>query len=411
MRNKQRDLRLRSVWCEPQLWQGAWILLLAWIGISMILNFNVFEHSPRDSFTLMALAWRKGLLHLEHDFPWLELAIFEGNYYVSFPSVPALVMLPLTFIFGENTPNTIMTGCYLMGSYIAGYHLCRHFRRQGDSLFLSLFLTMGCNMMYLSLTGDVWNQGQLLSFFLTTMCAMGLVSRSPAQWGWGLFCLALSVGCRPFQAVYVPFGLWMLYQNLQNLQRTGFWKTILRGIPYVIAPVIVAIALGWYNWVRFGNPIEFGHNYLPEFTRDPNQPQLGLQYIWNNVKGLLRMPHFNGNRMEFPLFNGFAFWMANPIYVTAIICVITKIAKSSWDTGDTLLCIGFVLEIFLLLIHKTFGGWQFGARYLCDLIPMMLLFQLRGRKKRQSWETAIGSFAIALNLYGAIVFYLVDQGK
>ena len=71
MRNNQRDLRPQSVWCEPQLWQGAWILLLAWIGISMILNFNVFEHSPRDSFTLMALACRKGLINLEHDFPWL----------------------------------------------------------------------------------------------------------------------------------------------------------------------------------------------------------------------------------------------------------------------------------------------------------------------------------------------------
>lgn len=411
MRDNRRELRPRSIWREPQLWQGAWILLLAWLMISMILGFDIFDHSPRDSFTLMAMAWRKGLLHLEHDYPWLELAIFNGEYYVSFPSVPALVILPLTFIFGENTPNTIVTFAYLLGSYIAGYHLCRRFRKQADSLFMALFLTMGCNMLYLSLTGDVWNQGQLLSFFLTTMCAAGLTGQSPAQWGAGLFCLALSVGCRPFQAVYVPFGLWMLYQNLQKRRQTGFWKTILRGIPYVIAPAMVAVALGWYNWTRFGNPIEFGHNYLPEFTRDPNQPQLGLQYVWNNLRGLLRLPHFEGNRLEFPLFNGFAFWLANPIFVTVGICVVAKIVKRSWDAGDTLLCVGFAAEIFLLLIHKTFGGWQFGARYLCDLVPMMLLFELRGRKKRRGWETLIGIFAMAFNVYGAIVFYLIDQGK
>jgi hypothetical protein len=407
----KRDLRSKSVWRESQLWQGAWILLLAWVGIAMILKFDVFEHSPRDSFTLMAQAWRKGLLHLEKDYPWLELAIYEGNYYVSFPSVPALVMLPLTFIFGDNTPNTIVTGCYLMGGYMAGYHLCRRFRKPADAQFFALFLTMGCNMMYLSLTGDVWNQGQLLCFFLTTMCALGITGKTRAQWGWGLFCLALSVGCRPFQAVYVPFALWMLYQNLQRERETGFWTTILRGIPFVIAPALVAVLLGWYNWARFGNPIEFGHNYLPEFTRDPDKPQLGLQYIWNNLTGLLRLPLFNEKRLEFPLFNGFAFWMANPIFVTAGICVVTKWWNRSWDVGDTLLCIGFGLEIFLLLIHKTFGGWQFGARYLCDLIPMMMLFQLRGRKRRMHWETAIGSFAIAFNLYGAIVFYLIDQGK
>ena len=407
----KRDLRSKSIWREQPLWQGAWMLLLAWVGIAMILQFDIFAHSPRDSFTLMAQAWRKGLLHLEKDYPWLELAIYEGNYYVSFPSVPALVMLPLTFIFGDNTPNTIVTGCYLMGSYMAGYQLCRRFRRPADSMFYALFLTMGCNMMYLSLTGDVWNQGQLLCFFLTTMCAMGLTGRSSGEWASGLFCLALSVGCRPFQAVYVPFGLWMLYGNVQKKHRTDFWRTILKGIPYVIAPLLMAVALGWYNWARFGDPLEFGHNYLPEFTRDPEQPQLGLQYIWNNLSGLFRLPHFENHRLEFPLFNGFAFWMANPIFVTVGICIVTKWWSRSWDAGDTLLCAGFAAEIFLLLIHKTFGGWQFGARYLCDLIPMMLLFQLRGRKYRRSWETAVGSFAIAFNLYGAIVFHLIDQGK
>jgi len=203
----------------------------------------------------------------------------------------------------------------------------------------------------------------------------------------------------------------MLYQNLAKRYREGFWRIILRGVPYVIAPALVAAALGWYNWVRFGNPIEFGHNYLPEFTRNPETPQLGLQYIGNNVKGLLRLPYFENGRLEFPLFNGFAFWMANPVYVTAGVCVVTKLIKRSWDAGDTLLCAGFALGIFLLLIHKTFGGWQFGARYLCDLIPMLMLFELRGRKKQRCWENLIGSFAIAFNLYGAIVFYLIDAGK
>ena len=411
MNKHRRDLRPRSPWQESQLWQGAWILLLAWLAVTQILRFNIFEHSLRDSYTLMAMAWRKGLLHLEHDYPWLELAIFEGNYYVSFPSVPALVMLPLTFIFGENTPNTIVNFSYLMGSYMAAYHLCRRFRRPADSLFMSLFLTMGCNTFYLALTGDVWNQAQLLSFFLTTMCAMGLTARTPGQWAWGLFCLALSVGCRPFQAAYVPFALWMLYRNLSQKYRSGFWMTILRGVPYVIAPALVALALGWYNWVRFGNPLEFGHNYLPEFTRDPDLPQLGLKYILNNVKGLLKLPYFNEGRLEFELFNGFAFYIANPIYVTAIICIVTKLVSRVWDAGDTLLCFGFILSIFLLLIHKTFGGWQFGARYLCDLAPMLLLFELRGRKKQRFWENLIGSFAIAFNVYGAIVFYLIDAGK
>ena len=42
---------------------------------------------------------------------------------------------------------------------------------------------------------------------------------------------------------------------------------------------------------------------------------------------------------------------------------------------------------------------------------MLLLLQLRGRKLRRIWETLIGSFAIAFNIYGGIVFYLLYQGK
>lgn len=402
------SLERRNPWREPKLWYGAMIVLLAWVGACMILNFYIFAHSPRDSYTLMALAWRKGLLHLEQDYPWLELAIYGGEYYVSFPSVPALVMLPLTFLFGENTPNTLVTGLYFLGSYFAGYHLARRFRNDVDSQFFALLMTLGCNMFQFSLTGDVWNQAQLLCFLLTTLCALGLTSPAPTQWGLGLFCLALSVGCRPFQAVYVPFGLWMLWQNLRRRDALPPVRTLTRMAPYLIAPALVAVALGAYNWARFGNPLEFGHNYLPEFTRDPNQPQLGLQYVAGNIQNLLRLPYFEENRLVFPMFDGFAFYLANPIYVTALLCLVFKALSRRWDWGDTLLWIGFVVEIFMLLMHKTFGGWQFGARYLCDLVPMLLLFELRGRSSRTGWETAIGIFAIAFNLYGAIVFHLMD---
>ena len=393
---------------EPQLWFGAMIVLLTWIGIEMLLNVDIFAHEPHDSYTLQALAWRRGMLSLGQDYPWLELAVFNGDYYVSFPSVPALVMLPLTFLFGENTPNTLITGLYFLGSYFAAYALARRFRKAQDAQFMALFMTLGCNMLQFSLLGGVWNQAQLLSFLLTTLCALGLTGESPAEWGVGLGCLALSVGCRPFQAVYVPFGLWMLYQNLNRRSPAPLFRTLIRMIPYLIFPALVALALGWYNWARFGNPIEFGHNYLPEFTRDPDQPQMGAQYILNNLRNLLRLPYFEENRLAFPMFDGFAFYLANPIYATAFVALIIKLLRRRFDWGDGLLCAGFMVEILMLLCHKTFGGWQFGARYLCDLIPMLMLFQLRGRTKRAHWETAVGLFAIAFNIYGAILFHLTD---
>ena len=91
----------------------------------------------------------------------------------------------------------------------------------------------------------------------------------------------------------------------------------------------------------------------------------------------------------FPMFNGFAFWMVNPIYVTVPVACVVKAVRRRWDATDTLLALAVILEIFLLLLHKTLGGWQFGARYLCDPIPMMMLLELRGRKSHARWETAL----------------------
>ena len=398
----------RSPWREEALWMGALVLVLTWLGLCTALRFNITGHAGRDSFTLQALAWRKGMLSLGRDYSWLELAVYNGDWYVSFPSVPALVMLPLTFLFGRDTPDTLMTGLYFLGSYLIAYHLARRWRKPHDACFMALFMTLGCSLLDLSLTGDVWNQAQLLCFFLTTAAAYGLSGSSRSGFAVGLACLALSVGCRPFQAVYVPFALWALYRFAKKDTPV---RTLGAMIPYLIVPALVALALGWYNWARFGDPLEFGHNYLPEFTRDPELPQMGLKYIRENAMNLLRLPFFNEGRLEFPLFNGFAFYMVNPIYVTCFISLILRAVRRQWYAGETLLTAAFAAEVLLLLMHKTFGGWQFGARYLCDLIPMMLLFELQdGRKHNAPWENAAGVFAIAFNIYGSLVFHLIDMG-
>ncbi|WP_418833099.1 hypothetical protein [Ruminococcus sp.] len=96
---------------QPTFWYGLMIVVMTYLGLMSLANFNVLGHAAHDSFTLMALSWRQGSLSLINgeNYPYLELAIHNGQYFVSFPSVPALIMLPFTFIFGENTPNTLIT--------------------------------------------------------------------------------------------------------------------------------------------------------------------------------------------------------------------------------------------------------------------------------------------------------------
>ncbi len=402
----------RSIAFQPEFWYGLMIVVVTYLGLMSLVNFNLFEHAVHDSFTLMALSWRQGSLALINgeNYPYLELAIYNGQYFVSFPSVPALIMLPLTFIFGENTPNTFMTFMYLLIAYMGAYKTCRVYRSAGEALWLALFMVMGCNLLQFSMSGGVWNQGQLANFMFLSLFMAGMTGRRRSGWALGLICLALSVGCRPFSAVYVPLGLWLLYQNLGDGR--GIGARLRAMLPYLAVPAAIALALGWYNWARFGNPLEFGHNYLPEHTRDPDMPQLGLKYVMTNIKNLLRLPKFEGNRLVFTdvMFSGFAFWLVNPIYDTVIIMTIVKAVRRQWHVTDTLLAAGMALEVFMLLMHKTFGGWQFGARYLCDLIPMMLLYCVYWRERTRAWEYPIMIFAMAFNIYGAACFHLMQGG-
>lgn len=81
-----------------------------------VTDTDIFSHSPYDSYTRQALAWREGRTYLTDDpqsLAYLELAVYEGKYYVSFPPVPTVTEYFLTFFFGQNTPDRLVTVLYV----------------------------------------------------------------------------------------------------------------------------------------------------------------------------------------------------------------------------------------------------------------------------------------------------------
>ena len=62
--------------------------LLLFVLLHDLFGGTLLSSSPYNSYTLQALAWREGRVSLGRDYPWLELAVYQGDYYVSFPPVP-----------------------------------------------------------------------------------------------------------------------------------------------------------------------------------------------------------------------------------------------------------------------------------------------------------------------------------
>ncbi len=384
-------------------------LLLLFFGyflLSDLFGGTLWTHQPQDSYTLQALNWLEGRLYLEggENYTWLELAIYEGRYYCSFPPLPSVVLLPLVRLGGAQTPNYMLVALYGLGSVVCAFYIMRRLGRSPRAAaFWAVFTVWGSNMLWMTTDGGVWFQAQALNMLL---CLAAVWAALGQKRGLALLLLALAVGCRPFSALFIPvFVLLFAWQDEKSCG--GFWKALWRQGRYCIGVAVVALALMGYNYARFGNPLEFGHNYLPEFTEAKNG-QFHLSYLWNNLKNILFLPvTLKAGRLDFTLFNGFMFYVANPLFLVLFWYQLKTLWRRESGREGWLLTAALALELLLLCVHKTFGGWQFGARYTCDLLPFALLYiGMRGPKKLPAATAALGAAAVAFNLYGAVYMHL-----
>lgn len=384
------------------------IMLLAMIGYLLLHDLaggTLFIHEPLDSYTLQALAWRKGEIYLTNgqDYPWLELAIYNGKYFVSFPPIPSLFLLPLTIVFGEETPNTLMVAIYAVAALLGAYRACLAAKMQPRvAAFWAVFTVFSCNMVDISSNGGVWYQAQTLNF-ACLMWAVDCMLRDRRS-----FCcvfLVLAVGCRPFSAIYVILAL--LYFVLKDKTRYGNMLNLKPWTKYILPTIVVmvgAMVYMWYNWIRFDNVLEFGHNYLPEFTCSENG-QFHISYLLSNLRNIFlrQVKILPSGKLQYPEFNGFAFYIANPIYLAWFVQIAKDIKNRNMSVLKVGTCIAIFSNIIALCMHKTFGGWQFGARYTIDCIPFVLFyFIISNRKKATEFERLLCGFGILFNAYGAV---------
>ena len=127
-----------------------------------------------------------------------------GNeYYVSFPPFPSVPMFFLTFLFGENTPNNLMTVLYTVGAFLFALLLCRRFKLSYlCSIAGAAFVCISSSALFITMSGGVWFQAQALSLCLTMGAFYFVTGQRDRDFFAATILLACAVGCRPFQAVY-----------------------------------------------------------------------------------------------------------------------------------------------------------------------------------------------------------------
>lgn len=325
-----------------------------------------------NSYTLQAVAWLEGHLDLGGNVEWLELAIYQGKYFVSFPPFPSYVMLPFAMFYGTDTPDGWIALFVMIIGALYALHIAWEYLGFGNkAVFWTAFLYVGTNVLYITIDGGVWFIAQSMAF---TLSLMAIYYAMKGKGGLSLFLWGCSVGCRPLQVVYFPLLLYVLYTYLKKKNPNRTLRSMIKEKFYWAIPVcLIALSYMLLNYARFGNPLEFGHNYLPEFT-ESEHGQFHGSYILNNLKTLFRMPE-KGEKdvLVFSKFNGNCIFLVTPIFVSYILYYIRKfVRKQKIDKAFMILLpLLIIIHIVGLCAHLTMGGWHFGHRYINDVLPYL----------------------------------------
>ena len=378
-------MRLNLKWknIKPLVFTISTILLMH--ILFMLLSGKTFAvQNPYNSYSRQAFTWLNGSLSLEENISWLEIAVFNGEYFISFPPFPSYLMLPFVLFFGIDTPDTLISLIVtLIGAYYAYKITCYYKLPLKYRVFLPVFLYCATNLWQITVDGWVWFIAQNLSITLT-LAAFYYALKSKK--GLAVFLLCAAVGCRPFQIVYFPLILLIL---LEAQEEDSIFKKIKKFLfekIYCFFPaVILVISYCVLNFLRFGNIFEFGHNYLPEFTEAANG-QFDFSYILQNFNSLFRLPEIDTvtHQLVFPRFDGVNIFIVFPIIIFYIVLFIEFIINwfklnktdkkiNAKNVIQPLIIVLCCIHILLLLMHKTMGGSHFGHRYICDIMPAIFL--------------------------------------
>lgn len=344
-----------------------YVLFVAFLAahLGSIALFGSFATPAEAYFPDLAAAFLHGRLDLADPGTTHDLTSSGGRWYVPFPPLPALLMLPLVLlapgfstvafcaVFGA--ANVALVALGLDGLARRGWV---PLDRAAVGWLTVLFAGLQWAM---AVSGTVWFLGQVCAF---TFAALALVVavRTP-QGGAPLSgaALGLAVLGRPDLVLTLPL--------LVAVGRRAGWPA--RAYAACLAPVAVAgLALAGYNAARFGDPFDLGYatqQVAPELRAALEaHGQFDLAFVPENLRVmLLAGPRWTADG-PVPDPRGMSLLLTAPALLYLARARGGVLAVGAW------IALGAAL-VPLLLYYNT--GWaQFGYRFALEfLLPVLVL--------------------------------------
>ena len=388
-------------YCRAQSWYArisSFFLSLAIFAVTYTLYrqtaqwVNWYNTPSKTYWHELADAFNQGRLYLLNPASNHDLTFFNNHWYVPNPPLPALILMPIAAVLGVEHINMVTFSIICASlTVVLIFWLLQSASQQGliptqkrENLWLTALFAFGTCFWWLAVMARMWFLSQTFTVLFTALAAYWVV-RKKSPWLAGA-ALGLAILARPNVFALWPFllGIALFYEN-QSEGRIR-WKEMVSWAVQSAIPVVLAVAgLLFYNYLRFGNFMDFGYVSINS-----------AEWIMNSVKtyGMFN-PHFIPSNFAMMFLNhptlqclddcivihasrdGYNLLVMTP----ALIYVLRRWQKNWWMLGAG---VSILLSMGLLLLYHNNGAWQLGYRYLMDFIVPVLLVIAVGVGKKMS---------------------------
>lgn len=325
-----------------------------------------------------------------------DVTLRDGKTFLPVPPLPAVIAIPLVFLFGVRSYESVLPAVFGAINLLLVFRLCR---RMGCShqvgAWLIVLFGFGSLYFYAVAAAGNWLFSHVLAATWTLLLLLEVVGEGRG-WvlGGGVGLVSLT---RPSTALLIVLALAVP------------WAKRKAGRVFCLHALLVLLGLApfiafwlWYNAIRFGNPMDMGYASItvPDCIGAPlrsggifglehvarnayvmlvlgPQPVTGASQMAGNCSSVASLAGVADSQLVFPFIRP-SEWGMGLIWTTPALLfalrgfVRDRLIAVCWMTVCLLAAIG--------LAYYSTGWQQFGYRYSLDYTPVLILILARRLK-------------------------------
>ena len=369
------------------------IALIFFVSAFLVYYFSSEGLTVFNHFALLADAFLKGHLYVNLHAPWLEqVPIDSSHFYVPYPPMPAILLIPFRLIFKNNFAQDHLG--YILAALTVALTISVSQTIKKDiklAIWIGLLSAFGTITWFLASVGSSWYLSQICAAFFLTATLLEVLTKKR------YFLVGILFGATYLSRIEValafPIILFLAYNKKDWLK--NFIKVAIGTLPFILFNF-------YYNFARFGVIWDKAYELIPGVSKESwfNKGVESLSYIPEHLKIIFTaLPSFkNKFPFFFPGYGGLAIWFTTPAFVYSLSANIKeRVVRFSW--------ISILLIALIIFSHGSTGFAQFGYRFAVDFYPILLFLVIQGvAKTGVKWHHwVLLAASIIVNLWGVIL--------